>query len=119
MKIRFLLDENLSPKLKIAVQRINSTIDILRVGDADAPLLGTLDPNLLQYLELSQRLLITDNRSTMPNHLKDHWNTGGHTWGIIWLRPSGTISQWAESMILIWELTEAEEWIDRLDWIPL
>ncbi|GBE76889.1 hypothetical protein myaer87_41160 [Microcystis aeruginosa NIES-87] len=49
MKIRFLLDENLSPKLKIAVQRINSTIDILRVGDADAPLLGTLDPNLLQY----------------------------------------------------------------------
>ncbi|CCI31580.1 hypothetical protein MICAI_2020001 [Microcystis sp. T1-4] len=22
-------------------------------------------------------------------------------------------------MILIWELTEAEEWIDRLDWIPL
>ena len=72
MKIRFLLDENLSPKLKIAVQRINSTIDILRVGDADAPLLGTLDPNLLQYLELSQRLLITDNRSTIPNHLKDH-----------------------------------------------
>ena len=118
MKIRFLLDENLSPKLKIAVQRLNPAIDILRVGDPDAPELGTLDPELLHYLELSQRLLVTDNRSTIPEHLEAHWEAGYQIWGVVWLRPSGTISQWLESMILMWEITEAEEWIDRLDWIP-
>ncbi|MBD2409406.1 hypothetical protein FACHB389_13070 [Nostoc calcicola FACHB-389] len=63
MKVRFLLDENLSPKLKTAVLRFNPAIDILRVGDAEAPPLGTLDPEILRYLELSQRILVTDNRS--------------------------------------------------------
>lgn len=72
MKVRFLLDENLSPKLKVAVLRLNPTIDILRVGDADAPPLGTLDPELLRFLELSQRLLVTDNRKSMPGHLEAH-----------------------------------------------
>jgi hypothetical protein len=59
MKIRFLLDENLSPKLKFAVLRLNPAIDIVRVRDPDAPLLGTLDPELLRYLEVFQRLLVT------------------------------------------------------------
>ncbi|MBD2516082.1 hypothetical protein H6G93_13900 [Nostoc sp. FACHB-973] len=31
----------------------------------------------------------------------------------------GNLSVWAETIYLIWEATEAEEWIDRLDWIPL
>ncbi|BAY61761.1 hypothetical protein NIES22_18280 [Calothrix brevissima NIES-22] len=32
MKVRFLLDENLSPRLKVAVLRLNPAIDIVRVG---------------------------------------------------------------------------------------
>ncbi|MCC5618192.1 DUF5615 family PIN-like protein [Nostoc sp. CHAB 5836] len=78
MKVRFLLDENLSPKLKTSVLRLNPAIDILRVGDSEAPLLGTLDPDILRYLELSQRMLITDNRKSMPEHLEEHWGDGGH-----------------------------------------
>ncbi|GAB4193944.1 MAG: hypothetical protein Fur006_39340 [Coleofasciculaceae cyanobacterium] len=70
MKIRFLLDENLSKQIKDAVLRLNEAIDILCVGDADAPPLGTLDPDILSYMELSQRMLITDNRKSMPFHLK-------------------------------------------------
>lgn len=73
MKIRFLLDENLSPKLKFAVLRLNPAIDIVRVGDPDSPPLGTLDPELLRYLEVSERLLVTDNRKSMPGHLESHW----------------------------------------------
>ncbi len=62
MKVRFLLDENLSPRLKVAVFRLNPALDVLRVGDSDTLPLGTLDPELLRYLELSQRLLVTNNR---------------------------------------------------------
>ena len=46
MKVRFLFDENLSPRLKVAVLRFNPAIDILRVGDPNTPLLGTLDPSV-------------------------------------------------------------------------
>ena len=51
MKVRFLLDENLSPRLKLAVFRLNPELDILRVGDPGTPSLGTLDPEILIYLE--------------------------------------------------------------------
>jgi hypothetical protein len=54
----------------------------------------------------------------MGGHLQDHWGEGGHIWGLIWLRPCGTIRTWSESLVLIWEITEAEEWLDKLDWIP-
>jgi hypothetical protein len=37
MKPRFLLDENLPPRLKLAILRLNTEIDILRVGDLNAP----------------------------------------------------------------------------------
>ncbi|NJP10344.1 MAG: DUF5615 family PIN-like protein [Leptolyngbyaceae cyanobacterium RU_5_1] len=118
MKIRFLLDENLSKQIKVAVLRFNTFIDILSVGDAGAPKFGTLDPEILCYLETSQRLLITDNRKSMPGHLEDHWSTGARIWGLFWVRPKATVGQIAENIYLLWEASEAEEWIDTVDWIP-
>lgn len=63
MKIQFLLDENLSPRLKTALLRLDPDINVLRVGDADAPALQTSDPDIIQYLVSRKRLLVTDNRS--------------------------------------------------------
>lgn len=117
MKIRFLLDENLSPRLKQALYRLDATIDVLRVGDEGTPPLATSDPEILQYVTASQRLLVTDNRSTMPDHLAAHYATGsGSHWGILWVRPNVTVSQLAAALHLIWFASEAEEWIDHTDW---
>ncbi|MFM5981897.1 MAG: hypothetical protein ACKO9I_15285, partial [Sphaerospermopsis kisseleviana] len=108
MKIRFLLDENLSPKIKFAVLRLNPAIDIVRVGDPDAPPLGTLDLELLRYLEVSERLLVTDNRNSMSGHLEEHWASGGRIWRVMWLRPGTTLGSWAEAIFLLWETTDSE-----------
>ncbi|MBN3925295.1 DUF5615 family PIN-like protein [Nostoc sp. NMS4] len=118
MKVLFLLDENLSLRLKVAVLRLNPAIDILRVGESNAPTLGTLDPDVLVYLQLSQRLLVTDNRASMPAHLEAHWAEGGNIWGLFWLRPRIPIGQLAQELLLVWETTEAQEWIDQFEWIP-
>ncbi|GAC1460980.1 MAG: hypothetical protein NVS2B14_08460 [Chamaesiphon sp.] len=118
MKIRFLLDENLPPRLKLAVLRLNPTIDILCVGEPNAPHFGSLDPDVLRYVESSQRLLVTDNRRSMPEHLEVHWAECGHILGLFWVRPKTPLGQLAQHLFLVWETTEAEEWIDRLDWIP-
>lgn len=66
MSVRFLLDENISPRVRVAIQRHYPHIDILRVGDEGTPRLETLDPEILQHLELSQRILVTKNRASMP-----------------------------------------------------
>jgi hypothetical protein len=118
MKVRFLLDENLPPRLKAALLRLNPAIDVARVGDPGAPPLGTPDPDVLRYLELSQRILITLNRKSMPAHIESHWTAGGHLWGLFWVRSRIPIGRLAQALFLVWEASEAEEWIDWLDWIP-
>jgi hypothetical protein len=118
MKVRFLLDEHLSPRLKTALLRLAPTADVLRVGDPGAPALGTLDPELLRYLELSQRVLVTANRVSMPAHLEAHWAAGGHLWGFLWIRPGTSLGRLAQELYLIWEASNAEEWADWVDWIP-
>jgi hypothetical protein len=118
MKVRFLLDENESSRLKATLVRLNPAIDVLRIGEPDAPQLGTPDLAVLRYLELSQRALVTSNRSSMPGHVEAHWAAGGHLWGLFWIRQGTPISRLARELFLIWEASEAEEWVDRLTWIP-
>jgi len=118
MKVRSLLDENAPPRLKTALLRFNPTINVLRVGEPGAPPLGMPDPDVLRHLEVSQRTLITSNRTSMPAHLEAHWAAGEHLWGLFWVRPRTPIGRLAQDLYLVWETSEAEEWIDRLDWIP-
>ena len=118
MKVRFLLDENLSPRLKTAVLRFNPMLDILRVGDEGAPTLKTQDPDILRYVEHAQRLLVTKNRASIPMHVANHLASGGHHCGVFRVRPKATIGQLADELCLIWEASEAEEWVDQMRWIP-
>ncbi|MBE2200372.1 MAG: hypothetical protein IAE79_17285 [Anaerolinea sp.] len=76
---------------RVAVLRHFLEIHILRVGDESAPRLHTLDPDILHYLERSQRLLITGNRASMPGHVANHLANGGHHWGIFRVRPDAPI----------------------------
>jgi len=118
MKVRFLLDENEPPRLKAALLRLNSTIDVLRVGDPGAPPLGTPDPDLLRYLELSQRAFVTSNRTSVPPYLQAHWASGGHVWGVFYARAGTPVAWLARDLLLVWEASDAEEWIDRVNWLP-
>jgi uncharacterized protein involved in high-affinity Fe2+ transport len=111
VKLRFLIDENLSPQIKLALQRRYPQIDILRVGDAGEPAFGTHDPAILHYLQIAQRVLITDNRASMPVHLHDHAATGGQHWGIFVVRKHVPLGSLVEELYLYWEASEAEEWI--------
>lgn len=118
MKVRFLLDENLPPRLIRALRGMAPGADVLRVGDPQALPLGTKDPELLVFLDSSGRLLVTLNRSSMNAHLESHLAAGGHTWGVVWIKRRSRIMRVVEDLALIWEASEAEEWRDRTDEIP-
>ncbi len=118
MKIRFLIDEDLPPRLKIALLRENAWIDILRVGDESAPPLGTQDPDILRYTAAEGRLLITNNRKTMAVHAAELLNLGVQHWGVLRRRPYASMGQMIETLHLLWGASEAEEWIGRMEWIP-
>ena len=80
---------------------------------------GTLDPAVLEYLAFSQRLLVTRNRASTPGHLTAFWHEESRTfWGLFWARPRTPIGQLPQELLIVWETSEAEEWIDRVEWIP-
>ena len=118
MRVRFLLDENLSPRLAIMLRRAYPEMDILRVGEAGAPPLETPDPAILLFVERTQRVLITRNRVSMPGHVAQHLAAGRHHWGIFRTRPSASVADLREAIALLWGASEAEEWLDYFDWIP-
>lgn len=118
MKIRFLLDEHLPQAIIGATLDHDEAINIILVGSKDAPLIGTLDPDLLLFCEGERRVLVTNNRKSMPGHIADHLAADHHHWGVFKLRKNVSIGELAAELHLYWEASEAEEWIDREIWIP-
>lgn len=119
MRMRFLIDENLSPDLVDAIHHLEPQIDVKYVRGPDAPAEGTPDPAILEFCEREQRALITNNRKTMSGHERDHFALSGHHFGIFWLREGFSWGSYAADEFLLWAASEAEEWVDQSRWLPL
>lgn len=119
MKPRFLLDEHVNRAIQRQLRRLDVRIEVLAVGDSGAPPAGTSDPALLEWLEKEGYILVTENRSTMPTHLADHYAAGRHVPGVFWMRPGVGLGAIIEELYLIWSASEAEEYQDRTLFIPL
>ena len=119
MKPRFLLDEHVNRAIQRQLRRLDSRIDVLAINDPGAPPAGTSDPDLLVWLEEEGYLLVTENRSTMPRHLADHYAAGGHVPGLLWIRPRVGLGAIIEELYLIWYASTADEYQDRTLFIPL
>ncbi|MBI2863676.1 MAG: DUF5615 family PIN-like protein [Chloroflexi bacterium] len=100
MKVRLLLDENMEVQVRAALLRRERHIDVLRVGDQTAPPLRAPDPAILLYVEEQQRMLVTRNRASMPEHVADHLGAGRHHWGVMRVRKRGTIAALVETLLL-------------------
>jgi hypothetical protein len=55
----------------------------------------------------------------MIQHYSDHMAAGKTHWGIFIAASHLRASELAEQIELLWEASEAEEWIDRLQTLPL
>jgi len=55
----------------------------------------------------------------MPAHLANHFATGRHIPGMLWVRPHVGIGRIIEELYLIWMASTADEYKDRIFFIPL
>ena len=119
MKIRFLLDEHISPSVRTGLLHRQPEIDVLCVGDENAPPLGASDKDILHFLETEQRALVTMNRRSMWKHITEHWKAGRHLWGVFWVSRDMSYGELIGQLLLLWEASEAEEWYDQLLDLPI
>jgi|SRR5665213_148190 len=116
------MDEHIRRSVWTTVVRHNligrDVLDVIRVGSPDAPPYGTLDPDLLLWTERGGRILLTEDKSTMPGHLADHLVTGHRSPGILALRRRVYLSDLVDFLCLATYASEPSEWEDRITYIP-
>jgi len=119
MARRYLLDENMTPALADQLRRRQPGLTVACVGDNIAPLKGTLDPDILLWIEAQGFTLVTLNRKSMPEHLSQHLADGQHIPGILTVRPKASLGEIIEDLLLIWELADVHDYADQIIHIPL
>ena len=75
-EIRYLLDENVDPLFRTELAKHEQKLVIWKVGDPGTPPTSTSDPEILRWCEENSFILVTNNRKSMPRHLRDHLSQG-------------------------------------------
>jgi hypothetical protein len=94
-------------------------IEVLGIGDEGTPAVGSTDPYILEWIEQNNYILVTENRSSLPKHVAEHFSSGRHVPGLFWIRPDVGIGRVTEELYLVWLASTAEEYRDRTLFIPL
>jgi hypothetical protein len=80
---------------------------------------SVLDPEVLRIAAEQARILISHDENSMPHHFRAFLKSGMHSPGVL-IVPQGVPTGAAiESILLLWIASEANEWRDRVAWLPL
>jgi hypothetical protein len=118
-RCRFLVDECVPSSLVRGLSRRIPEVTVNQVGDKHTPPKGTPDNEVLEYCEKNKLILITADRSTLPNHVAEHLSRGHHTWGVLVVGANISLGQMLDDLCLIHEASEDFEWMDVFYYLPL
>jgi hypothetical protein len=116
MKIRFQADNDLDQRIIAATRRLDPAIDFQTAPDLGLHL-GVPDEQVLILAAEQDRLLVTHDRKTMPDHFERF--TVSHTSpGLIIISQTLSIGRAAEWLHLIWATSEPEEYVNSIYSLP-
>jgi hypothetical protein len=114
---RFQADNDLRSSIRTGVLRREPSIDFQSAYAASLD--GVPDPDVLRMAMTQGRILISHDENSMPGHFADFLASGSRSPGVLMV-PQGTpVGAVIGSVLLIWIGSEADEWIDRIVWLPL
>ncbi len=114
-----MLDEQLDTRVADGLKLLHPQFNVTYVGAKNALPKSTLDPDILDWIEQNGYILVTNNRKSMPVHIAAHFAQGRHFPGIITLTQEMSIGEVITDLEIIWGASEAEEYFDKITYIPL
>jgi hypothetical protein len=66
-----------------------------------------------------QRVLVSHDVGTMPAHFRTFRNAGKRSTGVFLVPQSLDVGTAIDELLLIWLASEASDWENRLEWLPL
>lgn len=118
-EVKYLLDENVDPLYHLELLRREPGMTIWRVGMPHTPPDQTPDPEILRWCEQHGFVLVTNNRKSMPAHLRVHLEAGQHVPGILILNPNLSVGATIDELLMIWLAAEQDEFRDRIEFLPV
>lgn len=115
--VRFLTDENIDRRIVAGVRRRQPATDILTASEAG--IRTWPDPDVLAFAVAQNRVLVSNDRHTMPGHFAAHLAAGRRSPGVLLLRRAVPIRQIVDEILLIWGASDHQEWRDTLKYLPL
>jgi predicted nuclease of predicted toxin-antitoxin system len=116
MKVRFQADADLNTEIVAGVLRREPSIDFQTADEADLRRLP--DSEVLALAAEENRILITQDRRTMPRHFADfiiHHSSPG----VLIIAQSVSVRVAIEELLLVWVASESEEWRNLIIELPL
>jgi len=115
--IRFLADADLNEGIVAGCLRREPEMDFLSANEAD--LEGVPDPEVLALAASQDRILVSHDFQTMPRHFGDFLQAGNSSPGVLLVPQRLPIGDAIEELVLIWAVSDADEWQNRILKIPL
>ncbi len=117
--IKYLLDVNVGENLRKGLRARYPDMVVWRMGEPTTPPIDTQDPDILLWCEAHDFTLVTNNRGSMPDHLRDHLAAGHHFPGMLILNPKMSLADTIETLALIWGVARPDEYADQITYLPL
>lgn len=115
--IRFLLDENFNGKIVRGLRARQPDVDMIRVQDTEIS--GVDDPTVLEWAAKEERILLTHDLDTMTKYANDRIEQGLPMAGVIFVRDTLPIAKVIDDLLTVLGASEASEWENRTDFLPL
>ncbi|MGO8813483.1 MAG: DUF5615 family PIN-like protein [Terriglobia bacterium] len=116
MKIKFLADENLRRAIVLGLRRREPSASFLQAFEARTA--GRDDPTVLQIAAEQNRILVSHDVRTMPEHFRS-FITRHESPGVILIPQKLPLGTAIEDILTIWLASEAEEWVNQIRFLPL
>jgi hypothetical protein len=116
MKIRLQADADLNDDILLGLTRLEPEADFQTATEAG--LRGLADPEVPSRAAQASRILVTHDRRTMPTHFAAFilHNTSP---GVFIIGQNVSVRSAIDELSLIWNCSDADEWINLLADIPL
>jgi hypothetical protein len=114
--MKFQADADLDHDIVVAVRRQEPAIDFASATDSD--LAGVPDPGVLERATIENRILVTHDRRTMPQHFRDRLNAGKSSPGVFIVSQFSPIGPVLDSIVMVWATSDGAEWRDQIFHLP-
>jgi predicted nuclease of predicted toxin-antitoxin system len=114
---RFLADHDLNEQIVTGVFRREPGIEFRRAREEGLD--ASPDPVVLERASVEGLIVVSHDVNTMPAHAMERIGNGKHIAGLLMVAQRHAVGPVVESLLLIWAASEAEEWLDRIAFLPI